>query len=95
LAEELKAAVVNNGALTEKQLETLINIIKYDEQVSSAMIPAIENQAAGKLESHIIKTAVKETEKKLVDLTGLPTYGDLKKKVIKKAASPTVTSLAT
>ena len=95
LAEELKAAVVNNGALSEKQLETLINIIKYDEQVSGAMIPAIESQGMGKLQSHIIKTAVKETEKKLVDLAGLPTYGELKKKVIKKVFSPTVTSLAT
>lgn len=83
LGEEMKAAVINGGALTEKQLETLISIIKYDTQVSSAMIPAIESQALGKIEAHIIKTAIKKTEEKVIDLAGVPTYGDLKKSIQK------------
>lgn len=83
LGEEMKAAVLSNGALSEKQLETLINIIKYDTQVSKAMIPTIEAQGLGKLESHIIKTAIKKTEEKVIDLAGGPTYGGLKKSITK------------
>lgn len=64
-------------------METLISIIKYDTQVSSAMIPAIESQALGKIEAHIIKTAIKKTEEKVIDLAGVPTYGDLKKSIQK------------
>jgi len=87
LAEDMKAAVLNSGALTEKQLETLINIIKYDTQVSKAMIPTIESQGLNKLESHIIKTAIKKTEEKIVDLAGVPTYSGLKKSIIKNTFS--------
>jgi len=83
LGEEMKAAVLSNGALSEKQLETLINIIKYDTQVSKAMVPAIEAQGLGKLEAHIIKTAIKKTEEKVIDLAGGPTYGGLKKTILK------------
>ena len=94
IAEELKLTILKNGTLTEKQLETLIKIIKYDEQVSAAMVPAIERQAAGKLQSHIIKTAVEETEKKVVELSGLPTYGDLKKATIKQTIKPAVSKVS-
>jgi hypothetical protein len=94
IAEELKLTILKSGALTEKQLETLINIIKYDEQVSAAMVPAIERQAAGKLQSHIIKTAIEETEKKVVELSGLPTYGDLKKATIKQTIKPAVSKVS-
>ena len=83
LGEEMKAAVLNGGALTEKQLETLIKIINYDTQVSKAMIPTIEAQALGKIETHIIKTAIKKTEDFVVDLAGAPTYGGLKKSILK------------
>lgn len=85
LAEELKAAVISNGALSEKQLETLIKIIKYDEQVSEAMIPAIENMGKSKLKTELMSTLVKETEKKIVELSGMPNYGDLKKDIAKSA----------
>jgi hypothetical protein len=83
LGEEMKAAVLNSGSLTQKELETLINIIKYDTQVSKAMIPTIEAQGLGKLEAHIIKTAIKKTEEKVIDLAGGPTYGGLKKSILK------------
>lgn len=83
LGEEMKAAVISNGALTENQLETLIKIINYDTQVSRAMIPTIESQALGKLETHIISTAIKQTEKKVVELAGIPTYDKLKKSIQK------------
>jgi hypothetical protein len=85
LAEELKAAVISNGALSEKQLETLIKIIKYDEQVSEAMIPAIEKVGHSKIKTDLMSTLVKETEKKIVELSGLPNYGDLKKEIAKSA----------
>lgn len=85
LAEELKAAVISNGALSEKQLETLISIIKYDEQVSEAMMPAIENMGKSKLKTELMSTLVKETEKKIVELSGLPNYEELKKDITKSA----------
>jgi len=95
LAQELKVAVLEGGALTEQQLNTLMKIIKYDSQVSEAMIPAIESQGMGKLQSHIVKTAVKETEKKIIDLAGVPTYGDLKKVAIKSTvANPIASSIS-
>ena len=95
LAQELKVAVLEGGALTEQQLNTLMKIIKYDSQVSEAMIPAIESQGMGKLQSHIVKTAVKETEKKIIDLAGVPTYGDLKKAAIKSTvANPIASSIS-
>ena len=90
LAEELKTAVLNNGALTEKQLETLISIIKWDEQVSEAVIGNLEKQGLGKVQQHVLNTAIKKTEEKLVDLTGLPTYGELKKKTLKSVITPVV-----
>ena len=93
LGEEMKAAVINGGALTEKQLETLISIIKYDSQVSKAMIPTIESQAAGKIEAHIIKTAIKKTEEKIVDLAGLPTYDGLKKSITRAVIEKPLSSV--
>jgi len=81
--EELKAAVIANGVLDQKQLETLIKIIKYDTQVSESMISTIKSQAAGKIESHILDKVIKETEKKVVGLTGIPTYGSIKKSILK------------
>lgn len=87
LGNKLSAAVINNGALTEKELETLIKIINYDTQVSKAMIPTIEAQAAGKLETHIITTAITKTEEKVIGLAnekiGGTTYGDIKKSILK------------
>ena len=87
LGNKLSAAIINNGALTEKELETLIKIIKYDTQVSEAMIPTIEAQAAGKLETHIITTAITKTEEKVIGLAnekiGGTTYGDIKKSILK------------
>jgi hypothetical protein len=89
LAEELKAAVISNGALSEKQLETLIRLIKYDEQVSEVMssgfIQQIERKGLSKLQSEFLQTAVKEGEKKVAELSGVPTYGDLKKLIINKS----------
>ena len=83
----MKSAVLNSGALTQKELETLINIIKYDTQVSKSMIPTIEAQGLGKLETHVIKTAIKKTEEGVIDLVGIPTYGSLKKSIIKNTFS--------
>ena len=87
LAEDMKSAVLNSGALTKKELETLINIIKYDTQVSKSMIPTIEAQGLGKLETHVIKIAIEKTEEKVIDLVGIPTYGSLKKSIIKNTFS--------
>jgi len=95
LAEELKSAVINNGVLTESQLNTLIRIIKYDEQVSNSVMSKFESQGMGKIEAHLIKKAVKETESKLIDLTGLPKYGDLKKSVIKATIANPIASTVT
>jgi len=91
LGEEMKAAVLSKGALSEKQLETLISIIKYDTQVSKSLVASMQTQVAGKalseVEKHIIKTAIEETEKKVISLaneeTGGITYGDLKKSILK------------
>jgi hypothetical protein len=97
LAQEMKAAIISNGALSKTQLETLINIIKYDSQVSKAMIPTIEAQAAGKIEAHIISTAIKETEKKVINVVnekiGGITYGDIKKSIIKTAIEKPLSSV--
>ena len=94
-AEELKSAVINSGALTESQLNTLIRIIKYDEQVSSSVISKLESEGMGKVQSQLIKKAVKETESQLIDLTGLPKYGDLKKSVLKSTiASPIASTVS-
>jgi hypothetical protein len=95
LAQELKVAVIEGGALTEQQLNTLMKIIKYDSQVSDAMIPAIESEGMGKLQSHIVKTAVKETEKKIIDLAGVPTYGNLKKAALKTTVASPIASTVT
>jgi hypothetical protein len=93
LGEEMKAAVISNGALSEKQLETLIKIIKYDSQVSKSLIPTIEAQAAGKIESHILSQAIKETEKKVAELTGIPTYDGLKKSITKAVIEKPLSSV--
>ena len=93
LGNKLSAAVINNGALTEKELETLIKIINYDTQVSKAMIPTIEAQALGKLETHIIKTAIKKTEEKVIELAGGPTYSGLKKSITKAVIEKPLSSI--
>lgn len=93
LAAELKAAVIGEGVLTEKQLETLLSIIKYDSEISDGIVKELEKKAMGKIEQHIVKTAVKKVEEKVVDLAGVPTYGDLKKKVIKTAINPVVSQV--
>jgi len=95
LAEELKSAVINSGALTESQLNTLIKIIKYDEQVSNSITSGLEAEGVGKIQTAIIKKAAKEAESKLVDLTGLPKYGDLKKSVIKATIANPIASTVT
>ncbi len=83
LGDKMKTAVLSNGTLTEKQLETLIKIINYDTQVSKAMIPTIEAQGLTKLETHIITTSIKEMEKEVIKLAGAPTYKNLKKSIQK------------
>jgi hypothetical protein len=59
------------------------------------MIPAIESEGMGKLQSHIVKTAVKETEKKIIDLAGVPTYGNLKKAALKTTVASPIASTVT
>jgi hypothetical protein len=83
LGEDLKAALINGKALTEKQLETLIKIINYDTVVSKSVISSLETQGLGKIEAHILSTALKETEKAVMNLgdTNI-SYSGLKKKII-------------
>ena len=97
LAQEMKAAVISNGALSKTQLETLISIIKYDTQVSKAMIPTIEAQAGSKINAFILSTAIKETEKKVIKVAnekiGGITYGDLKKSIVKAVIEKPLSSV--
>ena len=83
LGEDLKAALINGKALTEKQLETLIKIINYDTVVSKSVVSSLETQGLGKIEVHILSTALKETEKAVMNLgdTNI-SYSGLKKKII-------------
>ena len=87
LGEEMKAAVLNGGALTEKQLETLIKIINYDTAVSKSAIASLEAQAGNKALSdatkHVLSTAIKKTEGFVIDLAGNYSYSGLKKDIIK------------
>lgn len=88
LAKELETAVIKGGVLTEEQLKTLMSIIKYDEQISKSVVEELEKKTITNVQKHLLKTAIKKTESKLVSAIGLPTYGDLKKKVQKSALEP-------
>ena len=88
LAKELETAVIKGGVLTEEQLKTLMSIIKYDEQISKSVVEELEKKTITNVQKHLLKTAIKKTESKLVSAIGLPTYGDLKKKVQKSVLEP-------
>jgi hypothetical protein len=87
LGNKLSAAIINSGALTEKELEILIRIIKYDTQVSESLAISMKNQVVGKalseVEKHLLKTAIEETEKQIIKVAGGPTYSGIKKDILK------------
>ena len=93
-AEELKAAVINGGSLTEKELETLITIINYDTAISKSAIASLEAQAGNKALSdvtkHILSTAITKTEGLIMGLAGDSSYSGLKKDILKSTLKTTL-----
>ena len=64
-------------------------ITQYDEAISKQLLAKIEQSTIGKVEQHIIKTAVKKTEGAIVDYTGLPTRSKVKKAIANTALGAT------
>jgi|LakMenE18May11ns_1017448.scaffolds.fasta_scaffold9923551_1 hypothetical protein len=86
LSNSLRNAVIEGGALSESQLNTLMKIIKYDEQISNTVLAKLEQTGLSTIEKKVLEVAVKETEKKIVEKIGTPTYGDTVKAVKKELA---------
>jgi len=73
-------SIIKGIGLNKKQIETLQSILAWDTTISSSITKQIEKNMTNKVAAHIIKTSIKKVESKVIGLTGLPTYGDLKKK---------------
>lgn len=86
LSNSLRNAVIEGGALSESQLNTLMKIIKYDEQISNTVLAKLEQTGLNTIEKKVLEVAVKETEKKIIEKIGTPTYGDTVKAVKKDLA---------
>jgi hypothetical protein len=82
MAGSLKVKLVRGGTLTLQEYNTLKNIIAYDTYVSTKVGQYLEKQAISDVSKKLLTTAVKKTEAKVIGLTGLPTYGDIKKKAV-------------
>jgi hypothetical protein len=63
-----------------------MKIIKYDEQISNTVLAKLEQTGLSTIEKKVLEVAVKETEKKIVEKIGTPTYGDTVKAVKKELA---------
>jgi hypothetical protein len=87
MAGSLKVKLVRGGKLTLQEYNAIKNIIAYDTYVSTKVGQYLEKQAMSDVSKNLLTTAVKKTEQKIVALSGLPTYGDIKK----KAAGETLT----
>ena len=87
MAGSLKVKLVRGGTLSLQEFNTVKQIIAYDTYVSTKVGQYLEKQAMSDMSKKLLTTAVKKAEAKVVGLTGLPTYGDLKK----KAAGETLT----
>jgi len=86
LSNSLRNAIIEGGALSESQLNTLMKIIKYDEQISNTVLAKLEQTGLNTIEKKVLEVAVKETEKKIIEKIGTPTYGDTVKAVKKELA---------
>jgi hypothetical protein len=82
LARSMKIKLVRGGKLTLQEYNTLKNVIAYDTYVSTKVGQYLEKQAMSDVSKKLLTTAVKKTEAKVIGLTGLPTYGDIKKKAV-------------
>jgi hypothetical protein len=87
MAGSIKVKLVRGGTMTLQEFNTVKQIIAYDTYISSKVGQYLEKQAMNDISKKLLTTAVKKAEAKVVGLTGLPTYGDLKK----KAAGETLT----
>ena len=87
LATSIKVKLVRGGTMSLQEFNTIKNIINYDTYISTKVGQYLEKQAMSETSKKLISTAVKKTEQKVVALSGLPTYGDIKK----KAAGETLT----
>ena len=69
-----------SSLINKKQIETLQAVLAWDTTISSAITKQIEKNMTNKVAAHIIKTSIEKVESKVIGLTGLPTYGDIKNK---------------
>lgn len=89
VATSLGSKLGKGSGLSLQELNTLKKITQYDEVISKQMLSQLEKSSLGKIEQHIVKTAVKKTEGALVDYTGLPTRSKVKKAIANTAVGAT------
>ena len=80
MAGSLKVKLVRGGKLSLVEFNTIKQIIAYDTYISSKVGQYLEKQAMSDISKKLLTTAVKKVEQKVVGLSGVETYGDLKKK---------------
>ncbi len=89
LARILKIKLVRGTPMTLTEFNALKNVVAYDTYVSTKVGQYLEKQAMSDVSKNLITTAVKKTEAKVVQMAGLPTYGDIKKKAVGETISTT------
>ena len=88
-ARIIKIKLVRGTPMTLTEFNALKNIVNYDTYISTKVGQYLEKQAVSELSKNLITTAVKKTEAKVIQMAGLPTYGDIKKKAAGETISTT------
>ena len=89
MAKSIGNKIINSGALTPKELNTLKKILTYDKQVSTSVINKLKETAMKNAKRHILNTAVKKAEGKVIEYAGSPTTKDFKKAIASKTLNST------
>jgi hypothetical protein len=89
MAGSIKVKLVRGGKLSLVEFNTIKQIIAYDTYISSKVGQYLEKQAMSDVSKKLLTTAVKKVEQKVVGLSGVETYGDLKKKATGEALAVT------
>ena len=89
MAKSIGNKIINSGALTPKELNTLKKILTYDKQVSTSVINKLKETAMKNAKRHILNTAVKKAEGKVIEYAGSPTTKDFKKAIASKTLTST------